>query len=701
MIVLSLIQNFALLVALAALYQRIGARVQQSTTQYRILSGLLFGAVALVGMATPVRFLPGIIFDGRSIILTVAGVFGGPVVAGVAAAVCASYRLVLGGAGVFMGLVVIAESALLSVACETLRRRRKWPRGTRFFLAVGVLVHFVMLAAIGALPGQAGREVLKSIGPAILILYPLATVFVCLLFQDFEEQARNRVALGASDARYRELFRAHPLPMFAYDIETLRFLTVNDTTVERYGYSRAELLAMTVRDIHPAEDIARLEASVALSRGRSGFEESRGWRHRARDGRIFEVEISSHDITFEGRAGRVVIAHDVSERRQIEMQLREAQKIEAVGTLAGGIAHDFNNLLQAMLSAVQTARIQIANLTVIPPASSTTLGRTLVEIQGQVQRGAQLTRQLLFFSRQTPAQWQHLDLGALIAEHCSMLRRVLPETITLHLETDGTPAPVEGDPGQLGQVLTNLVVNARDAMPAGGTLVVAAARHGSEVTLEVRDTGTGIPPEVRERIFDPFFTTKPLGQGTGLGLAVVWGIVKEHKGRVEVDSELGEGSRFMIVLPAAEEQATVAGTGPAGADDLPAGHGERILLVEDEEGPRRALTDLLALLSYTVTAVVSSEEAETLAEGPAFDLLLTDFRLPGASGLDLVGRLSACWPELKAIVMSGYAPDDLARNLFASGVVRFLQKPFDMATLARELRDALAATRPDDFALKG
>ncbi|MGE5235737.1 MAG: ATP-binding protein [Acidobacteriota bacterium] len=686
MIVLSLIQNFALLVALAALFQRIGARFQHLTLRYQVLSGLLFGAVGLVGMATPVHLLPGIIFDGRSIILAVAGIFGGPVVAGIAAIICATYRLVLGGAGAVMGLAVILEAAAIGVAAEAVRQRRGWPRGARFFLAVGVSVHVVMLGCVLALPGWAEPEVVARIGPSILVLYPLTTVFVCLLFQDFEDQVSGRAALHESEARYRELFLAHPLPMWAYDLETLRFLAVNDAMVERYGYSRAELLAMTIRDIRPAEDWPTLEASVAFSRAHPGYQESRGWRHRTKDGRVFEVEISSHDITFEGRQGRVVVAHDVSERRHLEGQLRQAQKMEAIGILAGGIAHDFNNLLQATLSAVQAAELQAMAM----PGASPALEKTLAEIQAQVQRGAQLTRQLLLFSRQTPTNWQRFDLAALIGQQSSMLRRVLPETIALEVETDGAPLPIEADAGQLVQVLTNLVVNARDAMPAGGRVVVSAIRLGDEVILEVRDTGAGIPAEVRERMFDPFFTTKAPGKGTGLGLAVVWGIVKEHGGRIEVDSEVGCGSTFRIVLPGRDAR---SGGAPLAAaevrDDLPSGNHERVLLVEDEEGARRGLTELLSMLSYRVTAVASSEEVSTLVGAPAFDVLLTDFRLPGVSGLDLARNLRERWPGLKVIVMSGYAPDDLASDLFASGTVHFLQKPFDMSILARVLRDVL------------
>lgn len=268
-----------------------------------------------------------------------------------------------------------------------------------------------------------------------------------------------------------------------------------------------------------------------------------------------------------------------------------------------------------------------------------------------------------------------------------MLRRLLPERITAVLEKDSSPLPVAGDPSQLEQILVNLVLNARDAMASGGRLTVRTLRQGDEVCLEVEDTGMGMSRELRERIFEPFFTTRE--QGTGLGLAVVHGIVTGHGGRIEVSTEEGRGSSFRVWLPLASpiNRGEAAGGRETGG---PSGLGERVLLVEDDPGAREGLAGILRLLGYVVTEAASGEGAMEIPADPPFDVLLTDYMLPGSSGLEVAGALRERWPGLQVIVMSGYAEDQMDRTHLGQASVRFLQKPFDMATLARELRAALA-----------
>jgi two-component system, cell cycle sensor histidine kinase and response regulator CckA len=371
------------------------------------------------------------------------------------------------------------------------------------------------------------------------------------------------------------------------------------------------------------------------------------------------------------------------EGERIADQLRQAQKMEAVGRLAGGVAHDFNNILQATLSLAEVLRSR---------AESRTTRENATEIEAHLRRGAGLTQQLLLFSRQQVPETARLDLGELVKESGAMLRRLIPANILLSVEVGSEHLWTEGNSGQLHQVLMNLTVNARDAMSEGGKLAVRTGAGAGEVWVEVEDSGLGMSEEVRKRIFEPFFSTKETGRGTGLGLAVVYGIVKQHRGRLEVASREGEGSRFRVSLLEVAAAAGAAEAQIVPEADLPMGSGESILVVEDEEGARHGLTELLGLLGYTVTAVGSGEQALALPEEPQYRVLLADLMLPGIPGPELAHRLAERWPGLAVILMSGYTEDEAVRRGVEGSTMRFLQKPFDMAALARGVH--MAVTGP-------
>jgi len=378
----------------------------------------------------------------------------------------------------------------------------------------------------------------------------------------------------------------------------------------------------------------------------------------------------------------VALEREMSERRVLEGHLREVQKMEAVGTLAGGLAHDINNLLQAVLSQSQLVRSASSEA---PQALA-----AVEEIEQLIDRGAALTRQLLLFSRRQAAVVERLDINEVVRSSAQMLERLLRENISFETDLAPTLSLVDADRGQLVQVLINLVVNASDAMPEGGRLVVSTVEDDQRcVVLAVEDSGCGISPEVRERIFEPFFTTKGVVSSTGLGLSVVHGIVSQLGGRVEVESTVGKGSLFRVLLPGAAGGAPAAAQSPSPADELGRGNGERVLVVEDEEAAREGLWEFLTMLGYEVTAVGTGEEAIELTAGPPFHLLLTDLMLPGVAGSQVAASLQKDWPSLKVILMSGYAEDEAVRRIVESGDVRFLHKPFAMRTLAREMRAAL------------
>jgi PAS domain S-box-containing protein len=404
--------------------------------------------------------------------------------------------------------------------------------------------------------------------------------------------------------------------------------------------------------------------------------------NRRKDGTLYTEAMTISAVR--EPSGRIVqfvaVKRDITAHLEMEEQLLQAQKMEAIGMLAGGVAHDFNNLLQAMIAVVSLARADRAD----PERAFSRLG----ELEEQIRRGGALTRQLLLFARRETTRPATFDLNELVRDVTGMLRHIVRENIAFSSSLTPDALPVEADRGQIEQVLVNLVVNASDAMPDGGQIRLSTWGRGEAVGLAVADSGPGVPAAIRERIFEPFFTTKGVGKGTGLGLSVVHGIVTRFGGSVTVESPEGSGATFTVSLPRAGAPLHAPSARPA-APAPEAGRGERILVIEDETAARQALAEIIAALGYAVTAVGSGGEAEALPAEPGFDLLLTDLVLPDVSGLDLAIRLVDRWSAMKLVLMSGYSDNDAVRLAVADGRARFLQKPFAIDTLAQELRDAL------------
>jgi two-component system cell cycle sensor histidine kinase/response regulator CckA len=504
--------------------------------------------------------------------------------------------------------------------------------------------------------------------------------------RDITERKQAEEALRESEERFRRAVEHAPYPAVIH-AEDGEVLLVNAEWTRITGFRREDIPTVEAwieTSFGERREAARqLIASLFTANGPMAALDT---VIRCRDGTTRTWSFRSTPLGRDGRGRRLVLsmAVDITEREMLEAQLRQAQKMEAIGRLAGGVAHDFNNLLQAMATAVHALRLRCPDAAV---------ARTTAELEKYVKRGADLTRQLLLSSRRAQPQIEPTDINEVVRHAEILLGRLLPENIAMVTELAEGELFIDGDPAQLEQVLMNLAINARDAMPEGGRLVLrTGCLSEAEVFVDVEDSGVGIPPDVRERIFEPFFTTKAQGAGTGLGLSVVHGIVTQHGGRVEVQSEPGRGSLFRVVLPrrlsGREERsaAVEAAARPAG------GGGERVLVVEDEQGAREGLAEILALLGYEVKAVPSAEEALAVPEDPPFHAVLTDLMLPGMTGGRLATTLSARWPELGVILMSGYPEDERVRHEVPAGV-RFLQKPFDMDTLAQALRAVLDARR--------
>jgi PAS domain S-box-containing protein len=486
----------------------------------------------------------------------------------------------------------------------------------------------------------------------------------------------------ASERSYRQLFESSPLPMWIHDSEGHAILEVNDAAVARYGYSRDEFLGLSTENIvSPSETAGDELAEVA--------------RHLRKDGGQIKVRTISHSISFNGLPAYCVVAEDVGERERLEGQLRQAQKMEAVGQLAGGIAHDFNNLLTVISGYGGMARNRIG----VGPGA-----RELDEIERAAGRAEQLTQQLLTFSRQQVLEAVVLDLNEVIAAVTPMLTRLIGETVEIGMLTDDNAPPVLADRGQIEQVIVNLVVNARDAMPDGGTLTIEtrrvllderyAAEHagvesGTYACLSVTDTGTGIDGETQSRIFEPFFTTKDVGAGTGLGLATVHGIVNQSGGHLEVYSEPGLGSSFKVYLPAAVGPAVVKAFVPAPRPEQLTGT-ETVLVCEDDDLVRILIETMLTENGYRVIVGARPAEALELAaqhRGP-IDVLVTDVVMPQMSGPELVHELEEVRPEFEVLFLSGYSAETV-RGRALQERAAFLQKPFDDVSLLQRIRALL------------
>ena len=508
-----------------------------------------------------------------------------------------------------------------------------------------------------------------------------------------ERRARAQAedALKQSEEGFRQLFNCNPHPTWVFDVETLRFVEVNDAAIEHYGYSREEFRGMRITDLHPSQEVPLVEEAVATPK--DGIRRFGTWVHRTKDGRLINVDVAAHDLEFRGRRGRLVVAHDITQQQELQVQLQQSQKMDAIGRLAGGVAHDFNNLLGVIIGYGERL------LRRLPSPDR----REINEVLKAAEHAASLTRQLLAFSRRQVLKPRVLDLNAVVGEMDGMLRRIIGEDIDLVTVLQDGLGQVKADPGQIQQVVMNLAVNARDAMPKGGRLTIEtgnaeldesytsahlAVRSGHYVMLAVTDSGMGMDAATQARIFEPFFTTKEAGKGTGLGLSTVFGIVKQSEGNVWVYSEPQRGTTFKIYLPRVDE---VVEDQPAQEAETAAGGSETILLVEDSDSLRELGREILEEHGYKVIEASSGAAAlEALARHTgSLDLILTDLVMSGMSGRELADQVTRLRPGTKVIFMSGYTDDALGHHGVLETGTAFVEKPFTIDGLLRKVRDVL------------
>jgi len=511
---------------------------------------------------------------------------------------------------------------------------------------------------------------------------------------DVTERKRAEAALCESERRYRELFENANDIIYTIDLAG-NFTSINRAGERIIGYSREEILKMNLSQLVKPGQFEVFQQT--LERKLAG-EELTTYELEiiARDGHKVALEVSTRLIYQEGKpVGVQGIGRDVTERKNLEAQLRQAQRMESIGTLAGGVAHDFNNILTGIIGFSE-----LAMLNLLPPSP---IYRNLQEIKQLGERAARLTRQLLAFARKQVLARRPTNLNDLISDLAKFLRRVIGEHIELGLVLADDLAVVHADGSQIEQVLMNLCVNARDAMPQGGKLLIKTqnvtldesycqihpdVKPGKYVLISVSDTGTGMDSATRERIFEPFFTTKGPGQGTGLGLAMVYGIIKQHDGSICVSSEPGRGATFDIYIPAISEQEEIH---EERADYALADGNETILVAEDEASVRNLIVTILQNWGYKVLTASNGEEAVKVfdEEQGKIDLVLSDAVMPKLGGRELYEILRKRNPELKFLFISGYSIDAMSERFILSEGLELLHKPFNPLDLARRIRESL------------
>jgi PAS domain S-box-containing protein len=531
---------------------------------------------------------------------------------------------------------------------------------------------------------------------------------VLIILRDVTSRRRAEEQLRASEERSRLLFEMESDAIVLVDVETFQHLDVNRAAVELYGYSREELLELKSTDLSA-------ESADTRAAMQSGAKEIRGfvrvplrW-HRKKDGTVFPVEITANFFDLHGRRLMLAAIRDITERKQaeearsqLEAQLRQAQKMEAIGQLTGGIAHDFNNILQSVLGNLTLANERIEEL------GDAKLARYLERAQLSAQRARELIQQMLTFSRGRRGEPRLMSLAPLVAEAAKLLRPSLPSTIEVGLALSEDAPAVKVDPVQAEQVLLNLCINARDAMNGQGAIGLAVRESlatdqvctgcrqrftGRFVELAVSDNGPGIEQAVVDRMFEPFYSTKEVGKGSGMGLSMVHGIVHEHGGHVIVDTAPGKGATFRVLLPAASGR-TVPEDKRPNAKVKPRLAGS-VLVVDDEDMILEFMGDLLAGWGLEVTLKSSGIEAKHAfaAEPQRYDLVLTDYSMPRVTGLELARQIHGIRPGTPVILYTGYGEDIAEAHLTGAGVRALARKPVEPTELFALLKTHLKQTR--------
>ena len=545
---------------------------------------------------------------------------------------------------------------------------------------------------------QSNLGIVNSIGAQIAAGIANANVFKKL--QEGEEKFRELYQDSKkAEALYRSLIHSSADAMLLCDMDSIpqyispEFENTFQWTLEDLRQEGLAIIPKSTRESTEAVLRDVMESGSPLR----GFET----KIYAKDTKMRHVSVSAsrYDDHEKIPTGLLIIIRDISENKRLENQLQHAQKMEAIGTLAGGIAHDFNNLLSVVQGNLSLMKMEL------DPEHA--VAKRLKNIEKQIKSGARLTSQLLGYARKGNYQIQPIDLAGHLKETVETFGRTRKE-ITIHFDPSTTPFIVDADPGQIEQVLFNLYINAADAMPQGGDLSLRIemvdhlkikAKHynpnpGMYIMMEIADTGVGMSTEIQQRMFEPFFTTKTMGKGTGLGLASVYGIIKTHKGYIEIESQPGQGTVIQIFLPSSDKNITT----PKKPKDQLAKGKEKVLFVDDEPMLLEVGAEMLEMIGYHVLSASSGQKAIEIFEHAKdeIDIVLFDMIMPEMNGGELFDKLKEIQPDVKTILSSGYSIDGQAQQIMVRGCNGFIQKPFDVKSLSRKIRDVLDGKKKDD-----
>ncbi len=547
------------------------------------------------------------------------------------------------------------------------------------------------LIAVEALKLGAVDYVVKDADMKYLDLIPSVIDQVLLRQQLLNERQQMLESVQESEERYRLLFYNNPIPSMAYDLQTLRFLAVNDAAIDHYGHTEKEFLSLTITDLYTPEEVPALLS--VLAKLNQGENQTGLWKHRLKNGSLIEVEITSHCLLLNNLQAHLILANDVTDRNKIKENLLRAQKLESLGVLAGGLAHDFNNLLTAILGNISLAKLEAP----LPESVS-----RFLEVAGKATSRAQgLTQQLLTFASGGAPIKQPLSMIKLLEESAKVALRDSKSRCEFKLSPD--LQDIDGDEKQLAQVIHNLILNADQSMTESGTITVSGEnstlpsdnphllKPGHYIRVSVADQGSGIQADHLEKIFEPYFTTKQ--NGSGLGLATSYSIIKRHDGHITVESSPGEGATFTLYLPVSSVQADPA---PPDAGSQPTRGTGRILVMDDEALVRDVLFKALTTLGYDAVCVNEGSEAITRYEqamksGQPFNVVILDLTVAsGMGGKDAIIKLREIDPGVKAIVSSGYSSDPVMAHFSEYGFIGAISKPYSIKFLSESVHKVIS-----------